>query len=217
MGDKRQRVSDYDIESDNTHYAQLEFKEKGWKKHQRIATEASIASATLKPNIPMSPSIASSMTSTAQTIIDRDKSLKHYQHKNVHRKNKKLKGGFHTRTETEKTNEYNGYIDYHSDSDDFGVFDIADFAKQIKSTPNKQSASCQYEQHKKNYPKNREKNKKKNEKKEKKRLEKERKRKLKEKELEIEEIERRMYAKKEESKKSKSRQSTSSYKSNKSN
>ena len=203
-------MNDYDIESENTYYAQLEFKEKGWKKHQRIATEASIASKiesvasnTFKPNMPMSPSIASTMTSTAQTIIDRDKLLKQYQHKSgggggAHRssKNNKKMKSLHTQKETEKTNEYNGYIDYHSDSDDFGVFDIADFAKQINKKSNRKSASSKYEQQQQKKKQKLSKEERRRQKKEKKRLEKERKRKLKEKEREIEEIERKMYSKK---------------------
>merc|ERR1712228_40245 len=87
------------------------------------------------------------------------------------------------------TMEYNNYVEYHSDSDDFGVFDIADFAKQIQSQQiNQTSVSTQY-QHKK-----KEKERKRLEKEERKREKKERKRKLKEKEKEIEEIERRMYS-----------------------
>merc|ERR1712039_882339 len=59
---KKDKVYDDDDDDENVReYAQLDFAEKGWKKHQRIATEASIASTTLKANMPMSPSIASSL------------------------------------------------------------------------------------------------------------------------------------------------------------
>merc|ERR1712130_792222 len=100
MGEKRRSSKKRDkIISDNTYFAKLEFKEKGWKKHQRIATSAAIASK-------LEPSYSKNECVTPSTLQNKS-------------------------TSNQYKNNYVESVEYHSDSDEFGVFDIADFAKQI--------------------------------------------------------------------------------------
>eukprot|EP01084_Bolivina_argentea_P299062 515482_1 len=149
-----------EVSTTDTYYVPLEIKEKGWRKHQSIATSAAIANNqcdTTKQK-------HKSSTSSSKRSHKNHKSRKKKQH---------------------ATKQHNTIVNYHSDSDDFGVFDIADFAKQMQSKPNKRNSN------EKKKTKEQRKLEKKQRKKEKKRLDRERKRK----EREIEEIERKMYNK----------------------